>query len=427
MQIDPAAMATQLVAAERQNMDALLNRQMSKVQNEKTAFSTLNTKLSTFQTMLKDMNKAANIQAQKTTTSQDGVMTVTSNGKATSGQYNVFVKQLAQAHQVGVPLASESDLLPTTGTMSFTVNNKTMDIDMASLPPGSTVKDLVSQINNDKNNPGVKATLVRTNGQVNMVLTSKDTGTKNAITMSYSGDASNMLGTALANKSDITSAQDSIIEMGGTNPLTIVSDSNKIENVVEGLTFDLTKAQKPGDAPLQVVVAQDKEAMTSSLKKFVDGYNELIGEIDKMTSSDPKSPGVLGSDSGVRSLKSQLNNMVRDLPNGLTLSDLGIKTDKGGKLSFNETDFGKALDKDPELLGKAMLGKNGLLQRMSDGLDPYTKRDGVFKTRSTGLESSEKRINERMDSLDRKSDAAYKRYLNQFTMMNQMLKSMGAI
>lgn len=75
-----------------------------------------------------------------------------------------------------------------------------------------------------------------------------------------------------------------------------------------------------------------------------------------MTSSDPKAPGALSSDSGVRSLKSMLSNSVRDLPNGLSLSSLGIKTDKAGKLSFSETDFNKALDKDPELLGKALLG-----------------------------------------------------------------------
>ncbi|HDC4321017.1 lateral flagellar capping protein LafB [Aeromonas hydrophila] len=427
MQIDPAATAMQLVAIERKNMDALLKKQMDGIKGQQSALSTLNTKLSTFQTMLKDLNKASNLQAQKATMSQDGIMTVTSNGKASSGQYNFFVDQLAQSHQVGLSLDSETAPLPADGVFSLSVKGKTIDIDLATLPAGSTVKDLVSKINDAKDNPGVKATLVRTDGKVNMVLTSKDSGLENAISVNYSGDATNSLGAAIRGKTDITKAQDARLRMGGDNPLTITSASNKIENVVDGLTLQLTKAQKSGDAPLLVNIEQDKEAVTGSLKKFVDSYNELVDELAKMTSSDPKAPGALSSDSGVRSLKSVLSNSVRDLPNGLSLSSLGIKTDKAGKLSFSETDFNKALDKDPELLGKALLGDDGLLKRMSDSLDPYTKRDGALKGRKTGLEASEKRVKERMEALDRRMDSAYKRYLNQFSTMNQMLQTMGAL
>ncbi|WP_421210653.1 lateral flagellar capping protein LafB [Aeromonas enteropelogenes] len=426
MQIDPASTAMQLVALERQNMDKLLKKQMDSITGQRKALTALHTKLSSFQTMLKDLNKASNLQAQKGTVSQEGFMKVTSDGTASSGQYNLFVEQLAQAHQVGLSLDSESAQLPATGTLSLEVKGKKLEIDLASLPAGSTVKDLVSEINDAKDNPGVKATLVRSDGKVNLVLTSTETGTENAIAINYSGDAGDMLGTALAGKRDITKAQDAKLQMGGDNPLTIVSASNKVENVIDGLTLELTKAQKPGEAPLQVVVAQDKEAVTGSLKKFVDSYNELVDELAKMTSSDPKSPGALASDSGIRSLKSMLGNSVRDLPNGMTLGSLGIKTDRYGKLSFNETNFNKALEKDPELLGKALLGDDGLLKRMSTDLDPYVKRDGVLKSRNAGLDANEKRVNDRMAALDRKMEAAYKRYLNQFTTMNQMLQSMGA-
>lgn len=426
MQIDPAGTAMQLVALERQNMDKLLKKQMDSITGQRKALTALHTKLSSFQTMLKDLNKASNLQAQKGTVSQEGFMKVTSDGTASSGQYNLFVEQLAQAHQVGLSLDSESAQLPATGTLSLEVKGKKLEIDLASLPAGSTVKDLVSEINDAKDNPGVKATLVRSDGKVNLVLTSTETGTENAIAINYSGDAGDMLDTALAGKRDITKAQDAKLQMGGDNPLTIVSASNKVENVIDGLTLELTKAQKPGEAPLQVVVAQDKEAVTGSLKKFVDSYNELVDELAKMTSSDPKSPGALASDSGIRSLKSMLGNSVRDLPNGMTLGSLGIKTDRYGKLSFNETDFNKALEKDPELLGKALLGDDGLLKRMSTDLDPYVKRDGVLKSRNAGLDANEKRVNDRMAALDRKMEAAYKRYLNQFTTMNQMLQSMGA-
>ena len=155
MQIDPASMAFQLVAAERQNMDALLNRQLKSIKAQQSAISTLTTKLSSFQTMLKDLNKATSLQTQKATMSQDGVMTVTSNGKASSGQYSFFVEQLAQSHQVGLQLDSDTAPLPSEGTFSLAVKDKSIDIDLATLPAGATAKDLVSHINNAKDNPGV--------------------------------------------------------------------------------------------------------------------------------------------------------------------------------------------------------------------------------------------------------------------------------
>lgn len=427
MQIDPSSMASQLIAAERQNMDALLNRQMASVKAQQTALSTLNTKLSTFQTLLKDLNKASTLQAQKATLSQEGFMTVTSNGKASSGQYSFFVEQLAQAHQLGVQLDSDTDPLPASGTLSLEVKGKTLNVDLAALPAGATVKDLVSHINNATDNPGVKATLVRTDGKVNLVLTGKETGEENAINLSYSGDPASAFATALAARTDITKAQDAKLRMGGDSPLTITSASNKLENVVDGLTLELTKVQAAGDPPMQVTIGQDTEAVTGSLKQFVDSYNELVGELAKMTASDPKSPGALASDSGVRGLKSLLAAKVRDLPNGLTLHNLGIKTDKAGKLSFNETDFNKALEKDPELLGKALMGDDGLLKRMSNAMDPYTRRDGMLKGRKTGLENNQRRLDERMEALDRRMESAYKRYLNQFTTMNQMMQTMTSL
>ena len=105
------------------------------------------------------------------------------------------------------------------------------------------------------------------------------------------------------------------------------------------------------------------------------------------------------------------SNETRDYAAAIRLSDEGARIEV----------------KDPELLGKALMGDDGLLKRMSNALDPYTKRDGALKGRKTGLEANEKRINERMEALDRRMDSAYKRYLNQFTTMNQMLQTMGAL
>ncbi|MGL5554249.1 MAG: lateral flagellar capping protein LafB, partial [Aeromonas veronii] len=309
MQVDPASAAMNMVTNERKNMDKLLKGQLANVKAQQSSLSSINSKLSSFQTLLKELNKPATLQAQKASLSQEGIMTVTSNGKATPGQYNFEVKQLAQAHQFGVQLTDEKALLPTSGKVSFTVDGKAFAIDLATLPAGSTAQRLVSAINDAADNPGVKASLVRTDGKVNLVLTSKDSGAAKVFTPTYDGDPASDFGKAFLAGKVITPGQDSIIKMGvGDGALEIKSPTNKIENVVEGLTLDLTRVQKPTDGPMQVTVAYDNEAVTGSLKKFVDSYNELLELLNKETSTNIKAKGVLASDATVRGLKGTLAN-----------------------------------------------------------------------------------------------------------------------
>lgn len=426
--IDPVTMAQTLVAAERANMDSLLKSQGTKIKNQSKGLDTLKTQLSTFQTLLKDMNSTAKLQAQKSTLSQEGFMTVSSNGKAISGQYSLFVRQLAQSHQLGVKFSSETEALPSDGTLSLTVDGKEMKLDFASLPANATVKDLVSQINGASNNPGVKASLVRSNGEVNLVLTSTSSGTAKAIGMNFTSGgsaASDALAGKVTKPTEITKAQDAIVEMGGSNPLVITSSSNKLENVIDGLTINLTKAQAAGEAPLQLTVEQDNTAMTEALKKFVTGYNTLVDELNKLTKSTTDESGLLANDSTVRSLMSQLRSGIRDLPNGMTLSSLGIKTDREGKLSLDETAFTKALTADPELLSKAFGGDDGLVKRLNTITEPFTKRGGSISQRKDSLDASQRRLDDRLESHERRMQNAYNRYLAQYTQLNTVMTQMS--
>ena len=133
MQVDPASAAMNMVTNERKNMGKLLKGQLANVKAQQSSLSSINSKLSSFQTLLKDLNKPAALQAQKASLSQEGIMTVTSNGKATPGQYNFEVKQLAQAHQFGVQLADEKAPLPTSGKVALTLDGKAFAIDLTTL------------------------------------------------------------------------------------------------------------------------------------------------------------------------------------------------------------------------------------------------------------------------------------------------------
>jgi flagellar hook-associated protein 2 len=48
-------------------------------------------------------------------------------------------------------------------------------------------------------------------------------------------------------------------------------------------------------------------------------------------------------------------------------------------------------------------------------------------TRKSTLEANQKRLDDKMESLNKRMESVYKRYLNQFTTMNQMMQTMGAL
>lgn len=426
--IDAAYMASMLVSYDRATKDALYAKQQSQIDNQTKGLTTLKTKLTEFQTVMKDLNKATSLQAQKASISQEGYLSISSNGTAISGQYNFFVKQLAQSHQVGMSFGSETDALPTEGVLELSIGDKTTSIDFSTLPEGATVKDLVNAINKASDNPGLKASLVRSGDQVNLVLTSQSTGASNAIAINYSAGSSaesERFGQIVDNRTDITLAQDAVVEMGGTNPITITSSTNKLDNLVDGLTIELTRAQVEGEAPLQVTVAQDNDAITESLNKFIDSYNGLMDELKTLSKNSVDDEGLLAGDSTVRSLMSQLRNGVRNLSNGVVLSDLGIKTDKDGKLSLDSAAFAKALENDPELVGKALLGNDGPLKQLEEMTKVYTKTGGTISLRQDSLQSSQSRLDDRMDAHERRMEAAYNRYLSQYTRLNNLITQMS--
>lgn len=428
MSIDPTTMAQTLVAAERQGMDQLLNKKATTIKNQLSGISTLSSKLATFQTLLKDLNKVSALQAQSTTLSQEGILKVSSNGQAANGQYSLFVQQLAQAHQVGLTFASETAPMPTDGTLSLSVNGKSMALDLSTLPAGATLKDLAAGINNSATNPGVQASVVRTGTSLQLMLTSKETGTVNAITsLAYvpgaGGAASDALTSSIAGKSVITQAKDAIVKLGSDTPLTVTSSSNKLTSVIEGVTLDLSKAQAAGDAPIQLTVGQDTQAMTAALQKFVDGYNSLVADLGKLTSRDGK--GALAGDSSASALTSLLRTQVRQLPNGMTLASLGIKSDKSGVLSVDSTALQKSLSADPTLLTKALQGESGLLKTMQSLTESYTSRTGIIKQRKESLQRDQTQITDKQSALDTRMERAYQRYLQQFSQLNNLMSQMS--
>ncbi|MBY8085182.1 flagellar filament capping protein FliD [Vibrio fluvialis] len=435
--LDPITMATQLATYDVQPFQQRLNTQSSQYQSQLTALGKVETALRAFRTAVTEMNSStSSIVKNSATVSQEGYFSATADANALAGSYQVFVEQVATAHQVSASMPANLDSttqVPTTGTMDFTINGTTMTLDLSTLDSDgdgiATVADLVSAINNDSNNPGVNATLVRSNGQTYFMLSSTETGVANSVNVSVSGTGQTWFEDAFTNLNEISAPQDAVIWLGaqGTG-LQLTNSSNTFEGVINGVDLTVTKAQTSGEAPLSLSVGADQEGTKEQMNKIIEAYNSLMKTIDSYTSigGEDSQRGVLASDPTIRSIESQLKTLVRGEFEGMRLSDLGIEISRDGTMKIDADKFEEAQTTNTAALESFFNGDGNLLDSLDSLLDPYLQfSNGLFKSRKDALQQNISRIEDKQTALERKYDMAYDRYLKQFTQMNQLITKMN--
>jgi len=435
--MDPITMASQLATYDVQPFQQRYQLQANKYQSQLTALGKVESALREFRTVVDKMNSAtSNIIKNSATLSQDGNLTANVDANALSGSYQVFVEQVATAHQIstGMPVGTTADTeIPATGTLDFTIDGETMSLDLSTVDSNgdgkSTLAELATAINTDSANPGVNATLVRSNGETHFMLSSTETGVANTISVSASGTGQAWFEDAFTNLTDISTPQDAKIWLGpqGTG-LALTSSSNTFSDVITGVDLTVTKAQAGADQPINLTIGADSEATKEQLNTLIDAYNSLISTIDDhtKTGSDKQARGVLAGDPTIRSIESQLNGLLRQQYNGKSLFEVGLSINREGKMELDTERFENAQLNDSAGLEAMFNGAGQLLESIDDVIDPFLSfSNGLFNNRKDNLEQNLSRIDDKQVNLERKYQMSYDRYLAQFTQMNTLMNQMN--
>ncbi len=383
------------------------------------------------------MNSSTSSIIKNTATlSQDGYFSASADANAMSGNYQIFVEQVATSHQLSTGMPANLDAtteIPTTGTLEFTIDGETMTLDLSTVDTDgdgkATVTDLVSAINNNADNPGVNATLVRSNGQTHFMLSSTETGVANTINVNASGTGQAWFEDAFTNTTEISKPQDAVIWLGaeGTG-LQLTNASNTFEGVIDGVDITVTKAQTSGEAAVGLGIGADSEGTKEQLNKFVEAYNSLVSTLDEYTQigGEDKARGVLASDPTLRSIESQLTNLVRGEHGGMRLNEIGITLDRSGKMKVDQDKFTEAQKNNSAGLEAMFNGDGALLDSLDDMAEPFLKfSSGTFNSRKDALQANLDRIEDKQTTLERKYEMSYNRYLSQFTQMNTLMTQMN--
>jgi flagellar hook-associated protein 2 len=347
----------------------------------------------------------------------------------------VSYDSLADGSQLGGQLTINlADEGAGTNTANFTVQlNGTADTD----GDGKlSVRELAAAINNASGNAGkVSAGVITVSGAPRLVLTSKNTGVANTVSVDGSLATDAGLQAGFTARTTMTAAQDAVVFLGDpANPATarIQQASNTFTNI-DGVSFTATHAQAPGATPITLTVAGNTSGTTANVQAFVDAYNKLKSALDGLVSAgDPKNnvaAGAFAHDSGVMALRNRIVDLLR--PAGvLSLASYGITAARDGTLSLDSARLQKQLAVNPTgldtLIGSASISApTGVAGSLNTYLNQWSNTTtGQIQQRTDANSKLQSSLTQRQTDLDAKYDAAYQRYLKQYTALQTLQATM---
>jgi flagellar hook-associated protein 2 len=437
------AMAQKTTAAAQQ----ILTSKTSTASATAKALTSLSSSISAFQSSLSSLTGLGkSMLAHSATLSDATIGTASAKPTAAAGSYSLFVDRLATSSQVsftppdGAPaqgsltisLAAPDGATPPAAsippTASFTVDLSAADTDGVA---GLSVREVAAAINAAPTNAGqVSAGVITANGVSQLVLTSKNTGAANTIWVD-SSMTNAVPDYDLGTRTEVTKAQDALIHYGST---AITSASNTFTNI-DGVSMTFTRAQSASEQPFTLNVGSDTSGTVSNVQAFVDAYNKLKSAIDSLVdagdAANGKNAGAFAHDAGVKALQSRLISLVRPV-GGTSLASYGIIAARDGTLTLDSARLTKQLAVSPtgldQLIGSASLtASTGVAGALNTYLNNWSNSaTGQLKQRTDDNTKLQSDLTKRQDDLDNQFNAAYQRYLKQFSDLQALQSKMNS-
>lgn len=429
--LDINSLVSQLVAAERAAPDKRISREDASLTTEFTALAALKGAMAGFQSALGALKTPASLDLRKATVADESAFTASVTSEAAAGSYDVEVVQLASAARIGSAVyAAGPDTVVGTGTLNISVGGRSFSVALTT--DNDTLAQIRDSINAARDNPGVRATLIRNTAGTGsyLVLSGTATGAANGITVSATGADAGLtqLVTDLntADPARDVAAQDAIVFVSGYE---IHSATNTVSGAVDGVTLSLKKAAE--GTLVRLDVARDDSAVQRKVESFVAAYNTLQQQMATLSRYDPstKSAGPMLGDSMLRGLDSQIRRLLTERVPGVTgsyttLSSLGIRTTATGTLQLNAADFQTALAADPAAVGSVFASQSGVAVRLADMIDSKLSSGGEMAARDARIAARRRELADQKDALDARMEVIQSRYMKQFTALDTMLSQL---
>jgi flagellar hook-associated protein 2 len=429
--LDINSLVSQLVTAEKATKQTQITRAQTGTVTTISALASLKGAMSTFNSALTPLKSVEIFSAHSATSSDQEFFSASATNAATPGTYDVQIEALASAHQLSSSaVVGGSNVAVGTGTLSFSVGTKTFSVGIDA--PNNTLAHIRDAINNATDNDNVvSATIVNASDGAHLVLSTGASGATNAITVTQSGGDGALArfetGPVLTtNYRELREARDAEVWIAGYQHF---SATNTISDVIDGVTFNLLKAD-PGEVKT-LTLANDTSATLARVKTFVEQFNALAKQMGSLRSYEPatKKAGPLLGDSMLRTIESELRGKLTNPVAGTTgayqtLASVGITTEKDGSLKLDSAKLTKAMDADFEGVAKLFGSADGVAARLANALTPRLAADAELDVRTKRLNQKSIELQKEQAVLDARMAKVEARYRAQFNNLDSLLSKM---
>ncbi|MBB4843562.1 flagellar hook-associated protein 2 [Paucibacter oligotrophus] len=434
-----------LMSIERQPVVDLQTKATS-LQAKLSSYGKLQSNISALKDAATKLNDPNTWGANLSSSSDASSVSAATNQASVAGTYAVSVSKLAAAQTI------TGGYIPSTATTigqgSLTIELGAWNADNTAFTPTAGKSAVTINIGagedsltaaRDKINAagaGVVASVVSDAQGSRLVLRSANTGASNAFRVSANetapgpGGGPGLSSLAYDPSNGITTAkvaQYAQSAVGKINGIDVVSESNTVSNVIDGLTVNFNKTTS---SDVSISVGPDKDAIKKAINDFATAYNSLASFMKDQTKYTPKSgttaasSGPLQGDSTAIALQGQLRTLASSsstLGGSLArFADIGLDPQADGTLKVNAAKLDGAIGNLPALkkmlsgLDSADPTNNGITQRMAALTSAALSFDGTLNSKQTSLRETinrngndQDKINLRLTLVEARMRASY--------------------
>jgi flagellar hook-associated protein 2 len=418
----------QLIELERRPI-ALLETQRGQFNSRLEIFSDLAEKTRTLRDRLRDLDNLALLGGSESideefsrfsaTSTDDSIVTATATGSALPTSLNVRVTALAAAERQVSQGFATVDASVGTGTFgiqigSGSVTNVTID------SSNNTVEGLVRAINDA--DAGVTASILNDGSGTpfRIVVQSNASGADNTLTLSAGGT------TPVFTVSQAAANAQIVLDPDGGNPITVESDTNTFEDLLTGVSLQVSKLSEPTESE-RIVVAPDIDAIVEAIGEIVTAFNDVTSVIQGQFTVDPATNrgGPLIGDSTLSSLKTRLTSVIASqlgLGSITSAGEIGLSLGAGAALTLDEDELRAALESDFEGVRGFFTGSGGLADQLRSVADAFVDTvDGALVARIQGTSTSIQDLAERITNAQSRLEVVEEGLVRQFAALERIV------
>ncbi len=361
--IDIASLVTNLVTAETELEQSNVAKDKAAIETKISELGKLSSGLSSLSGKLDGYQTTTQVSFSNTRPGNFQVE-ISDENLIEEAQFDIHVNQLAKSQIIHIDFAEGIAAASSVGTgtidisfgtwsgessKTFTSNGKTESVTIAD--GNNSLNDLIRSLNKIE---GLQANLVSNGTSYSLIIrsdTGQDAGFRisgnvadpNAALASIDFD---ITGENSADLSKLTQlGQNAIIDIDG---VTVQNNSNILDTTIAGAEITLLAPMATGDIA-NLSLTNDKDSVKASIKNLVQELNSLKTSMRELTkrgfNGEPSGPlaGDVRAAQISRELEKITTTPIKGFGDNIYLSQLGIRTELDGSLSFDESIFDRSL------------------------------------------------------------------------------------